>query len=91
MFITNSIVEQDSVLGRVLFHDTIKRKVYVLVRTGDHSWKMQKWEDNLCHQYMSYLWHIETAFATKFNKSHSTPLLDSMEIEQDIHVLYLNR
>ncbi len=90
MFVSNSVVEQDNIVGRVLYHDTIRRKVHVLVRTGEHTWIMKKWDDFQCHQSTSYLWHLETAFASKFNNSHSTPLLDSMEVEDDIHVLYLN-
>jgi len=91
MFLANSIVEQNGVLARVICHDKIERKVHALVRKNEYTWVLQKWDDLHCQSSRSLLWHMESPFATKYNNSHSTPILDAMEVEDTVHVLFLNR
>ena len=91
MFLANSVVEYNHVVGRVICHDKIERKVHVLVRQSEYTWVLKKWDDLHCKLSQSLLWHMESPFATGYNRSHSTPRLDAMEVEDTVHVLYLNR
>ena len=67
MFQQNDVVEDNhGNIGRVLYHDTLKRELYILVRIGTRSWKQFKVYDLLCHKVTAgFMWHIEDAFAIR--------------------------
>ncbi len=68
MFQQNDVVEDNyGNIGRVLYHDTLKRELYMLVRTNTRSWKQIKMYDLLCHKVTTagFMWHMEDAFAIR--------------------------
>jgi hypothetical protein len=67
MFQYNDIVEDNyGNIGRVLYHDTLKSEVYILVRISERTWKQIKVFDLLCHKIKAgFMWYIEDAFGIR--------------------------
>ena len=88
MYRFNDIVKIEDKVGRVLSHNTITHKVYVLVRTGDFTWIQEKWDDLLCKKAKIPLWDLYSVFKIRYNRMERTPELKSMDDDGD-HIMSL--
>jgi len=90
MFKNNQAVTDNTYVGRVMYHDVVTHTVHVLVKINEHTWKIEKWDQFFCYPYDQYVWPIDTPFVIKYHRLQRTPILQPMDIEDDVNVLRLH-
>ncbi len=89
-FTNNQSVTNYSSVGRVMYHDVVTHTVHVLVKTNENTWKVEKWDQYFCYPHDEYVWPIETPFVIKYHRLQRTPVLQPMDVDDDVNVLKLH-
>jgi hypothetical protein len=53
-------------VGRVLYHNDSSHMVYILIRTNDSTWVMQKYDESQIFRQEKLIWGMEVPFRSKF-------------------------
>jgi hypothetical protein len=80
MYIPNQIVDVDGMVGRVMYHDPLKKCVHVMFRTNQYSWKIQKCDSFSCRPAQAFLWTIHSAFSSRYPRQMRTPQFHPVEM-----------
>ena len=78
MYNINSAIEKDGVIGRIFAIEN-SNTFHVLIRVGEHTWKVEKWYSMMCKSYVGYIWSMEEAFRNKGIRYMPSPKIVPMK------------